>query len=248
MSVYDPIAKHYKQTTRDLQEPFFLHIEQPTYFHILGDIAGKSILDLGCGEGFYSRKFKQQGAGKVVAVDISEGMLALAKEAETQEPLGIEYILCDMRELGQVGSFDLVTAAYSLNHAQTKEELLEMCQTISANLKQGGRFVAVNNNLDRAPESYRFLEEYGYKESVSGLLEEGQPLPTLAYNVDGKTVIIYDHYLSRATYEWAFREVGFKEIRWHEQILSESGLKEFGQDFWEHWLKYPKTVGIECFK
>ena len=77
-------------------------------------------MDLGCGEGIYARKFKQKGAGRVVAADISEGMLTLAKEQEAKEPLGIEYILSDMQELGQVGSFDLVTAAYSLNHAQSK--------------------------------------------------------------------------------------------------------------------------------
>ena len=78
-----------------------------------------------------------------------------------------------------------------------------MCRPISANLKPEGRFVAINNNLDRAPESlvainnnldpapesYRFLEEYGYEESISGSLEEGKPLPSLVYQVDGKTVI-----------------------------------------------------------
>jgi ubiquinone/menaquinone biosynthesis C-methylase UbiE len=247
MSVYNPIAKQYKEK-RHPNTPFNRYIEQPTYFNILGDIAGKSILDLGCGEGIYSRKFKQKGAARVVGVDISEGMIALAKEEEAQEPLGIEYILCDMQQLGQIGSFDLVSAAYSLNHAQTQEQLLEMCQTISVNLKPEGRFVAINNKLDRDPESYRFLKEYGYEETVSDSLKEGQPLPTLAYKLDGKTVIIEDYYLSQATYEWAFREVGFKEIRWHKQTLSKAGIQEFGEEFWQDYVKYPHMVGIECWK
>ncbi|NES87271.1 MAG: class I SAM-dependent methyltransferase [Moorea sp. SIO2B7] len=247
MSVYDSVAKQY-QKTRHPNTPFFLYIEEPTYFNMLGDLTGKSILDLGCGEGIYSRKFKKKGAGQVVAVDISEGMLTLAKEEEVKEPLGIEYILSDMQELGKVGSFDLVTAAYSLNHAQTKEQLLKICQTISINLKPEGRFVGINNNLDRAPESYKFLEKYGYHNTVTDSLEEGKPLPTLAYDLDGKTVIIDDYYLSKATYEWSFREVGFKEICWHEQSLSEAGIREFGQEFWHDWVKYPHMVGIECFK
>ena len=261
MSAYDPIAKQY-QESRHPNTAFFLYIEEPTYFNMLGDITGKSILDLGCGEGIHARNFKKKGAGRVVAVDISEGMLTLGKEQEAKEPLGIEYILSDMEGLGIVGSFDVVTAAYSLNHAKTKEQLLAMCQTIYDNLKPEGRFVAINNNLDRAPESlvainnnldrapesYRFLEKFGYEESVSGSLEEGKPLPSLVYQVEDKTVVIEDYYLSKATYEWAFREVGFKEIRWYKQTLSEAGIREYGEEFWQDYVKYPHMVGIECWK
>ncbi|MGK7903298.1 MAG: class I SAM-dependent methyltransferase [Hormoscilla sp.] len=97
MAVYDSIADQYQKT---LALPFRLHIEAYTYFNLLGDIAGKSILDLACGEGFYTRKLKLRGAARVVGVDISEKMLSLARLSETRQPLGIEYILCDARELG----------------------------------------------------------------------------------------------------------------------------------------------------
>ena len=75
-SNYDSIAKEYKESK---ELPMRLHIEAYTYFNMLGNLAEKSILDLACGEGFYTRKFKDQGAAKVVGVDISQKMIELAR-------------------------------------------------------------------------------------------------------------------------------------------------------------------------
>ncbi len=74
-----------------------------------------------------------------------------------REPLGLEYLVSDVLELGKISDFDLVVAFFLLNHAQTKQQLLKMCQSLSANLKPGGRFIAFNNNLELPPESY-FLD------------------------------------------------------------------------------------------
>jgi 2-polyprenyl-3-methyl-5-hydroxy-6-metoxy-1,4-benzoquinol methylase len=148
-SNYDSIAKEYKESK---ELPIRLHIEAYTYFNMLGNLAGKSILDLACGEGFYSRKFKDQGAAKVVGVDISQKMIELAREEETRKFQNIEYILGDVLELGEIGSFDLVVASYLLNYARSPEELLKMCESIFANLKPGGRFVNIKNNPSQSPK------------------------------------------------------------------------------------------------
>ena len=123
---YDTIAKQYKKSK---ELPYRL-VEAYTYFHLLGNLAGKSILDLGCGEGFYTRKFKEKGASTVIGVDISPKMISLATAEETQHPLGIKYIVGDACKLGKIGSFDFVVASYLLCYAQNFEELLQMCQTI----------------------------------------------------------------------------------------------------------------------
>ena len=244
VAYYDTIAQQY-QKSKEL--PKGLNIDVHTYFHLLGDIAGKSILDLGCGEGFYPRKFKQKGAATVVGVDISEKMIELARQEEAREPLGIEYIVRDVLELGKIGSFDLVVASYLLNYAQTKEQLLQMCQTIYANLKPGGRFVSINDNSEQSPESYLSSEKYGFIKNISGSLQEGVPITYIIY-VDDQTFSFDNYYLSRATYEWAFRTVGFTEIHWHQPMVSPEGVQEFGRDFWQDFLDYAPIVGIECLK
>ena len=44
-----------------------------------GDVAGKAVLDVGCGSGVYAADFARRGARRVVGVDLSAGMLALAE-------------------------------------------------------------------------------------------------------------------------------------------------------------------------
>jgi ubiquinone/menaquinone biosynthesis C-methylase UbiE len=242
-SNYDSIAKEYKESK---ELPIRLHIEAYTYFNMLGNLAGKSILDLACGEGFYSRKFKDQGAAKVVGVDISQKMIELAREEETRKFQNIEYILGDVLELGEIGSFDLVVASYLLNYARSPEELLKMCESIFANLKPGGRFVTINNNPSQVPISYLKTEKYGFIKSIDSPLIEGTPIKYTFINNHKFTFDNY--YLSIPTHEWAFQSVGFKEVRWQSPIVSPDGIKEFGQEFWQDFLDSVPIIGIECFK
>ena len=242
-SNYDSIAKEYKESK---ELPMRLHIEAYTYFNMLGNLAEKSILDLACGEGFYTRKFKDQGAAKVVGVDISQKMIELAREEETRKFQNIEYILGDVLELGEIGSFDLVVASYLLNYALSSEELLKMCKSIFANLKSGGRFVTINSNPSQAPVSYLKTEKYGFIKSIDSPLIEGTPIKYTFINNHKFTFDNY--YLSIPTHEWAFQSVGFKEVRWQSPIVSPDGIKEFGQEFWQDFLDSVPIIGIECFK
>lgn len=53
-------------------------------FRESGDVAGKNVLDIGCGSGVYSVDFARRGAAKVLGIDFSENMLQLARaEAAT---------------------------------------------------------------------------------------------------------------------------------------------------------------------
>lgn len=54
-SEYDAIAGAYKDSK---QLSFRQYIEEYTLFEMLGDISGEKVLDLACGEGFYTRKLK----------------------------------------------------------------------------------------------------------------------------------------------------------------------------------------------
>lgn len=46
-----------------------------------GDVAGKSILDIGCGSGVYSIELARRGARRVLGLDFSEPMLAIARRS-----------------------------------------------------------------------------------------------------------------------------------------------------------------------
>ena len=239
---YDKFARLYKASKR---LPFREYIEWFSYKKLLGDISQKSVLDLACGEGFYSRRIKRIGAVTVIGVDISEKMIQLAREQEQNHPIGIEYILGDVMALGSIGKFDLVVASYLLNYAQTKEQLLKMFLTIAANLKSGGRFVGINNNPDQPPESFPICEKYGFTKSISGPLKEGAAI-TYEFFRSGQKFHFDNFYLSRNTHKWAAQHAGLNTIQWHKIEVSPEGLKIFGQEFWQDFIDYEPIVGIEC--
>ncbi len=241
-AVYDKIAKQYKASKR---LPFREYIEWYSYSQLLGDVSQKSVLDLACGEGFYTRRIKRKGADTVVGVDISGKMIRLAKQQEQNHPLEIDYLLGDVMALGSIGNFDLVVASYLLNYAQTKEQLLKMFQTIAANLKSGSRFVGINNNPDQPPESFPICEKYGFTKSISGPLKEGAAI-TYEFFRGGQKFSFDNFYLSRNAHEWAVKQAGLNPIQWHKIEVSPDGLKTFGQEFWQHFIDYEPIIGIEC--
>jgi 2-polyprenyl-3-methyl-5-hydroxy-6-metoxy-1,4-benzoquinol methylase len=111
---YDRIADQYK---RAKLEPWRTHIEHYTLLRLVGYVAGKAAIDLACGEGYYTRALRLQGAARVVGVDLSRAMIGLAKTEEARRPLGVEYRLGDVRTLEVPEKFDLAFAAYLLNYA-----------------------------------------------------------------------------------------------------------------------------------
>ena len=140
---YDQIAEQYQ---RAKLQPWRTHIERYTLLRLAGDVAGKAVIDLACGEGYYTRALRQQGAARVIGVDQSQGMIGLAEAEEARRPLGLEYRVGDVRTLEVAGEFDLAFAAYLLNYARTAEELTQMCRAVAGALRPGGRFVTANSN------------------------------------------------------------------------------------------------------
>lgn len=241
---YDRITTQYQ---RSKLQPWRQHIECHTLFRLLGDLAGKAVLDLACGEGFYTRLLRHAGAARVVGVDISRGMIELARAQEIQEPLGIEYVIQDVKQLQLPDQFDLVVAGYLLNYASTLAELLQMCQAISRSLKPGGRFVTVNNNPDEPPAHFATNRPYGFLKSTAGELREGAAID-YAFFLDEGAFQITNYYLSIPIMEEAFATAGLREVRWHGPEVAAEGMAEFGKDFWADFLQHPPVVFIECVK
>lgn len=240
---YDPIAEQYK---RSKQQPWRTYIESFTLMASIGDLAGKTVVDLACGEGYYTRLLRQQGAARVLGVDLSEGMIELARKQEKEHRLGVEYCVGDARSLTLAPDNDLVVAAYLLNYASNRAELGAMCRGIASCLKPGGRFVTVNSSpaLDfRTAPSYR---KYGFETKVADL-REGAPITWTFYLEDG-AFSIENYYLDVAIHEEAFRAAGFREIRWHTPRLSPEGEVAFGRAFWTSFLDHPPVIFIECVK
>ena len=86
---YNAIAEEYK---RSKLAPWRTYLERYSLLKLLGEVRGKSVPDLACGEGFYSRLIRERVAGQVVGVDLSSGMIGLAIAVEKELPLSIEWL------------------------------------------------------------------------------------------------------------------------------------------------------------
>lgn len=239
---YDPIAEQYK---RSKLQPWRTFIECHTLMELIGPVHDVSVVDLACGEGFYTRMLKQRGARRVVGVDLSHGMIELAQSQEATHRLGIEYIEGDAREVQLSEKCDLVMAAYLLNYAQTRQELQAMCAGIASCLKPGGRFVTVNSSplldFQRAP-CYR---QYGFETIVAGECTEGRPI-TWRFHLNDGAFEIENYFLDQPIHEQAFRAAGFKDIRWHKPQLAAQTSPEFPAEFWTTFLNHSPIAFIEC--
>ncbi len=102
---------------------------------------GKNLLDIGCGEGYFTRVLKASGAARVVGTDISPELI---KKALEQDPRG-EYQVRDIGEdpPGVPGSFDAVSAYMVLMDVP---DLDSAYRGISASLVPSGKFVASTIN------------------------------------------------------------------------------------------------------
>ena len=147
--------------------------EWPAVKAMLPDLAGRRVVDLGCGYGWFSRFARQQGAADVSAFDLSEKMLDKARSM-TGDP-AVRYCRADLEELVlPPTAFDLAYSSLAFHYVRDAERLLH---TIHASLKPGGMLVcSVEHPIFTAPETPLWMEDAAGRKSwpVNGYQDEGR--------------------------------------------------------------------------
>ncbi len=104
---------------------------------ILPDFRAKKVLDLGCGYGWHCKFAVEKGASFVYGTDISNRMLEVAKQKNSDER--IEYQCVAMEDLTfQQETFDVVLSSLAFHYVRDFEPLVK---NIYLWLKKGGEFV-----------------------------------------------------------------------------------------------------------
>ena len=107
----------------------------PCFFEMLPDVHGRAGLDIGCGDGDNTRLVGARGAS-MTGLDIAPRFVAIAREAERADPIGVRYVCGSAVELPFPDeTFDFAVAFMSLMDMACHEEAVGEAYRV---LKPGG--------------------------------------------------------------------------------------------------------------
>ncbi|MFD7834056.1 class I SAM-dependent methyltransferase [Streptomyces sp. NPDC059761] len=242
MQQYDEIGEAYEGFKA---LPLEQYAVVPGFLALVGDVTGKSILDLASGTGFYSREFKRRGATEVLGIDISGEMVSVAQALEEREPLGVRYEVGDVSELRPFEKrFDIALAVQLLNYAPDIATTELMCRAVHRSLEPGGELFLLNQSPDFSfdgptPEKYGFLSVLTGEE-----VETGPQVRTTAL-LDPPVSFVANR-PRREVYEDCLRAAGFTDLAWVPIPVSEAGVRKFGTEFWADFRTNPPLEMLRC--
>jgi len=111
----------------------------PNLFDVLGEVSGKRILDVGCGDGALSQELELRGA-IVEGFDFSEKMIDAARERKKKNKLKATFMVGSVHDpdLYEHESFDILIANMVLHELDDLEKVVE---SLLQHLKPGGTFI-----------------------------------------------------------------------------------------------------------
>ena len=140
----------------DAQGPLWtLHAINPIRLAFINrhiQLAGKQVLDLGCGGGILADALSKMGA-EVTGIDMGEAPLSVARLHQLESGQSVHYQQITAEELAATEgqSFDIVTCLEMLEHVPDPGSVINACQQL---VKPGGDVFF--STLNRNPKSFLF--------------------------------------------------------------------------------------------
>ena len=145
-------------TIKRYSPPHRLRFNKEFRFHILGDLTGKTVLDVGCGDGTNAVTLAKLGA-HVTGIDISPKSIATAQERARINGLSNRIrLICAPLEVVELApdSFDIVWGDAILHHLIP--ELDAVLERLTACAKPGGLVIFSEPvNFNRTLRRIRFM-------------------------------------------------------------------------------------------
>jgi len=138
IQAWSAFSREMIEAVGDEGDPSRRYILNPVLFALVGNVAGRTILDAGCGTGYLCRLFAKQGA-QVTGIEPASSLFAYATEREKAAPLGVTYIQQDLSTYTQPqAAFDVVMANMVFMDIPDYQSAVQNCINV---LKPGGLFV-----------------------------------------------------------------------------------------------------------
>jgi len=117
-----------------------------------GDLAGKSVLDVGCGGGILAESLAAAGA-RVVGIDLAQASLQVARLHGLESGVQVDYRAVSAEQLAreEPGQYDVVTCMEMLEHVPDPASIVRACATL---LKPAGQVFF--STLNRNPKAFLY--------------------------------------------------------------------------------------------
>ncbi|HKF98532.1 MAG TPA: bifunctional 2-polyprenyl-6-hydroxyphenol methylase/3-demethylubiquinol 3-O-methyltransferase UbiG [Steroidobacteraceae bacterium] len=144
---FDALAAQFWDSQGDFRPLHLLNPVRAQFIAARASLAGRRVVDVGCGGGLLSESLARAGA-QVTGIDLAPGMVEVARLHAAEGGLAIDYRVASAEELAQAvpGQFDVVTCMEMLEHVP---DPAAMTATLARLLAPGGAlFVStLNRNL-----------------------------------------------------------------------------------------------------
>lgn len=215
---YEKLAELYQTTNEKPDKKYSI---LPTILMLAGDLTGKTVVDLGCGSGFFTRALAL-GAKKVTGYDNSVEQIGLARKNPVSN---VEYVLADIMN-DELSPNDVINAPFVLGYCSDVNELKNLFAKIYATITQKGLFIGV---VDLP--SGEDLKKYGATKILYDT-EDGAKIEIILSNGTSPICTLWATFFSPQTIESLLKETGFCDIKWHKPIISTKGLKTMPSGYW----------------
>lgn len=188
-------------------------IELPCLMSLMGDVKGKQVLEVGCGTGRLAFALEKEMPSRIDAVDLSEEMIRMAKDAQRQRRSNICFHCGDIEKLSFLNdqTVDLVVASTVFHFV---ESLNETMKEIGRVLKDGGHAVfslihPVHSALypmdtveGQLPTKGDYKLKYQYRN------KRAYVQPWIAFDSEVEDFLCYSYHHTLEDYFTAFKEAG----------------------------------------
>jgi ubiquinone/menaquinone biosynthesis C-methylase UbiE len=155
---WDKVSLWYDELVESGEGTYQKDLILPNLLRLLDLKKDQKILDLACGQGFFSREFAKTGAS-VLGVDLSKNLIDIARKNSPRE-IAYEVSPADKLQFLDNGSVDLIACISAIQNMSNVPEVLAECARV---MKVGSRMVIVMNHPTfRIPKR----SSWGYDEDL----------------------------------------------------------------------------------
>ena len=150
ISKFDAAAPRWWDPDGEFRPLHDLNPARLDYIEARAGLAGRRVLDVGCGGGLLAEGMARRGA-RVTGIDLAAGALQVARLHALETGVAVEYRETAVEALaaGEPGAFDLVTCLEMLEHVPDPAGVL---QAITRLVRPGGDVVC--STLNRNPKAF----------------------------------------------------------------------------------------------